>query len=105
MADLDAVTAVFQALMRIAEIEAGARRSAFGEIDLGPLLADLAELYSAVAEERGLTLSLSVPDTLPTHGDRDLVQQAVANLLDNAIKFSPAGERGRAIRRRRPKRA
>jgi signal transduction histidine kinase len=91
VADLDAVTAVFQALMRIAEIEAGARRSAFGEIDLGPLLADLAELYSAVAEERDLTLTLSVPDTLPTQGDRDLVQQAVANLLDNAIKFSPAG--------------
>jgi signal transduction histidine kinase len=91
VADLDAVTAVFQALMRIAEIEAGARRSAFGEIDLGPLLADLAELYSAVAEERDLTLKLSVPDTLPTQGDRDLVQQAVANLLDNAIKFSPAG--------------
>ena len=91
VADLDAVTAVFQALMRIAEIEAGARRSAFAEIDLGTLLADLAELYSAVAEERDLTLKLSVPDTLPTHGDRDLVQQAVANLLDNAIKFSPAG--------------
>jgi signal transduction histidine kinase len=91
VADLDGVTAVFQALMRIAEIEAGSRRSAFAEIDLGPLLADLAELYGALAEERGLTLSLDVPDTLPVFGDRDLVQQAVANLLDNAIKFSPRG--------------
>jgi signal transduction histidine kinase len=91
VADLDGVTAVFQALMRIAEIEAGARRAAFAELDLGPLLADLAELYSALAEERGLTLVLSVPDTLPTYGDRELVQQAVANLLDNAIKFSPPG--------------
>jgi signal transduction histidine kinase len=91
VADLDGVTSVFQALLRIAEIEAGSRRSAFAEIDLGPLLADLAELYSAVAEENGLTLVLRVPDTLPTYGDRDLVQQAVANLLDNAIKFSPPG--------------
>jgi signal transduction histidine kinase len=89
--DLDNVTAVFQALMRIAEIEAGARRSAFAEIDLGLLLADLAELYSALAEERGLSLILSVPDTLPVHGDREMIQQAVANLLDNAIKFSPEG--------------
>ncbi len=93
VADLDGVTAVFQALMRIAEIEVGARRSAFAEIDLGPLLADLADLYGAVAEEHGLTLLLAVPDTLAILGDRDLLQQAVANLLDNAIKFSPEGGR------------
>ena len=91
VSDLDNVTAVFQALMRIAEIEVGARRSAFAEVDLGPLLADLAELYSAVAEENGLSLHLAVPDTLAILGDRDLLQQAVANLLDNAIKFSPDG--------------
>ena len=89
--DLDAVTAVFQALMRIAEIEAGSRRSAFAEVDFGPLLADLAELYGDLAEERGLTLTLRVPDTLPAYGDRDMIQQALANLLDNAIKFSPEG--------------
>ncbi len=91
VSDLDGVTAVFQALMRIAEIEVGARRSAFAEVDLGPLLADLADLYGAVAEEHGLTLRLQVPDTLAILGDRDLLQQAVANLLDNAIKFSPLG--------------
>ena len=91
VADLDGVTAVFQALMRIAEIEVGARRSAFAEVDLGPLLADLADLYGAVAEEHGLILRLEVPDTLAILGDRDLLQQAVANLLDNAIKFSPRG--------------
>ncbi len=89
VSDLDGVTAVFQALMRIAEIEVGSRRSAFAEVDLGPLLADLADLYGAVAEEHGLRLRLDVPDTLTILGDRDLLQQAVANLLDNAIKFSP----------------
>jgi signal transduction histidine kinase len=91
VSDLDGVTSVFQALMRIAEIEVGARRSAFADVDLGPLLADLAELYGAVAEEHGLALTLSVPDTLTILGDRDMLQQAVANLLDNAIKFSPPG--------------
>ena len=44
-----------------------------------------------MAEEHGLTLQLDVPDTLEILGDRDLLQQAVANLLDNAIKFSPEG--------------
>ncbi len=92
VADLDAVTAVFQALLRIAEIEAGARRSAFAWIEPGPLLDGLAELYGALAEERGLRLSLEpAPGALRMFGDRDLLQQAVANLLDNAIKFSPPG--------------
>jgi signal transduction histidine kinase len=91
IADLDGVTSVFQALMRIAEVEAGSRRSAFAEVDISPLLADLAELYGALAEEKELRLVLDVPDTLEVFGDRDMIQQAVANLLDNAIKFSPVG--------------
>jgi signal transduction histidine kinase len=90
MSDLDGVVNVFQALLRIAEIEAGARRSAFAPFDLAPLLTDLAELYDAVAEERGIALRAEIPDQLPGLGDRDMVQQAVANLLDNALKFSPA---------------
>lgn len=90
-ADLDGVVAVFQALLRIAEIESGARRSAFCRIDLVPALNDLVELYEAVIEERGLHLALEIPATLPAYGDRDMIQQAVANLLDNAVKFSPKG--------------
>ncbi len=90
VADLDGVTAVFQALLRIAEIEAGSRRSAFGAFDCVPVLRDLAELYAALAEERGLQLLLDLPPALWLRGDRELLQQAVANLLDNAVKFSPA---------------
>ena len=92
VSDLDDITSVFEALLRIAEIEAGSRRSAFAEIDLAALLTDLAELYAALAEERGLRLTLSLPGAdLPIWGDRSLLQQAVANLLDNAIKFSGPG--------------
>ena len=90
-ADLDGIVSVFQALLRIAEIEAGARRSAFARVDLGPLLFDLAELYTAAAEERGQVLAQDIPPILPAFGDRDMLQQAVANLLDNALKFSPPG--------------
>jgi signal transduction histidine kinase len=89
--DLDGIVAVFQALLRIAEIEAGSRRAAFAKVDLAPLLTGVAELYGAVAEERGITLSVRAPDSLPIHGDRELIQQAVANMVDNAVKFSPQG--------------
>jgi signal transduction histidine kinase len=89
-ADLDGIVAVFQALLRIAEIEAGSRRSAFAPMDLAPLLSDVAELYGAVAEEKGIMLVLDAPAILPAYGDRELIQQAVANLVDNAVKFSPA---------------
>jgi hypothetical protein len=91
LADLDGVVAVFQALLRIAEIEAGARRSAFAPFDLAPVLLDLADLYGAVAEERGQHLVVDIATAVPAFGDRDMVQQAVANLLDNALKFTPEG--------------
>jgi signal transduction histidine kinase len=90
-ADLDGIVAVFQALLRIAEIEAGSRRAAFAEVDLAPLLAGVAELYGVVAEDRGISLDMQAPSQLPAYGDRELIQQAVANLMDNAVKFSPPG--------------
>ncbi len=86
--DLDGIVRVFEALLRIAEIEAGARRAAFVTVDLSPMLRDMDELYHAVAEERGLQLHAAISSPLPVFGDRELVQQAVANLLDNALKFS-----------------
>ena len=90
-ADLDGIVGVFQALLRISEIEAGSRRSAFADLDFGPILTGLAELYGAAAEERGLHLEVAAPAHLFAYGDRELIQQALANLLDNAVKFSPAG--------------
>ena len=87
--DLDGIVAIFQALLRIAEIEAGARRSAFAHVDVSALLRDLAELYEAVAEDGGHRLEQDIPDLLQAFGDREMLQQAIANLLDNALKFSP----------------
>jgi len=89
--DLDGVVAIFQALLRISEIEAGSRRSSFSRVEITPLLRDVAELYDVVAEENGIELAVDVRDGLALFGDATLIQQAVANLLDNALKFSPAG--------------
>jgi signal transduction histidine kinase len=101
-ADLDGIATVFQALLRIAEIEAGARRSAFTSFDLAPLLSDLTELYGAVAEERESSVEMQAPEHMPAYGDAAMIQQAVANLLDNAVKFSPPGVTVRLLAAARP---
>ena len=104
IADLDDITRVFEALLRIAEAEAGARRAAFAPLDLVPVLADVAEFYGAVAESGGQAIATDLPARLDVVGDRDLLAQAVGNLLDNALKFTPAGGT-RAGQRARGRRA
>ncbi|EHH67933.1 sensor histidine kinase [Gluconobacter morbifer] len=89
--DLDHVTSIFEALLRIAQLEAGSRRAAFTVLDIAPLLTGLGELYEASAEEAGIVLALEIAPLQPVNGDPHLLQQAVVNLLDNAIKFAPAG--------------
>jgi signal transduction histidine kinase len=101
-ADLDDIVAVFQALLRIAEIEVGSRRSAFDRLDMVPLVADVAELYDVVAEEKGVALENDVAGALPAYGDAALVRQAIANLVDNAVKFSPTGAAVRLVGRSSP---
>ncbi|MEA2775066.1 MAG: hypothetical protein QOF90_472, partial [Acetobacteraceae bacterium] len=66
-------------------------RSSFARFDLVPLLAEVAELYGAVAEERGIVLRLETSKDVPAYGDKAMIQQAIANLVDNAVKFSPEG--------------
>ncbi|MFT8808397.1 ATP-binding protein [Gluconobacter sp.] len=89
--DLDRVTSIFEALLRIAQLEAGARRAAFTVLDVRPLLEGLCELYEASVEDAGVRLVFRAGTTPPVNGDPHLLQQAVANLLDNAIKFAPPG--------------
>jgi len=89
--DLDGIVAVFQALLRIAEIEAGSRRSSFARLDLVPLLLEVAELYRPLAEDHSIVLKVETPEEVPAYGDKAMIQQAIANLVDNAVKFSPEG--------------
>ena len=88
--DADHLLATFRALLRIARIESGTHDEAWIDIDLGALLHDAWELYQAVGEEKEISVHLGAA-VGHMRGDRDLIFQAVSNLLDNAIKYSPAG--------------
>jgi signal transduction histidine kinase len=88
---LDQAQAIITALLRIGEIEGGQRRAAFGSVDLNEIAASTGELYAPMAEEKRIRLVLVTDATSLAYGDRDLLIEAIANLLDNAIKFAPAG--------------
>jgi signal transduction histidine kinase len=92
---LDRAIAVITALLRIAEIEHRRRLDGFGEMSLASIVGEVAELFQPIAEDSNVALDVkvSVADAAPPRGDRDLLFEAVANLVDNAIKFTPAGGR------------
>lgn len=91
VADADGLLATFNALLRIANIESGRRAAAFQELALDAVVGDVTELYEPLAEARGLTLQADARAGMHVRGDRDLLFQALANLLDNAIKYTPSG--------------
>ena len=95
IADLDRVFVVITALLRIAAIETDQRIAGFGDVSLGAIARDAFELYEPVAEGKGIALRLDEASGGPTtvRGDADLLMEAVANLLDNAIKFTEPGGR------------
>ncbi len=90
----------FNALLLIARLEAGAFEDSAGTFDLGDVVRGVAELYEPVAEERGLVIAIRAEDGLAAAANRQLIGQAVANLVDNAIKYAPTGggDRGPAGR-------
>ena len=87
--EADALLETFGALLRIAQIEAGARKSRFTTVDLSALAGTIAEAYGDVAEAEGYRLATSIAPDITIHGDNDLLAQALANLLDNALTHTP----------------
>ena len=82
----DGLIRVFNALLAIARAEAGADGAGMSAFDLGEAVASVAELYAPVAEENGATLKVEAAEGLTVMGNRELIGQAVANLIDNAVK-------------------
>ena len=93
IAATDELIATFNALLSIAQVESKADRQAREPVDLTTLCADLIELYAPLAEERGHEMEESVAPNVVVPGNRHLLFQCLANLLDNAIKYTPTGGR------------
>ncbi len=93
LAQADGLLETFNALLRIARVESGAYRSAFAELDFGRIVRDTCELYQAAVEERGIMLRLDNARDMRVFGDRELLAQALSNLLDNAVKYTPVNGR------------
>ncbi len=86
----DALIRTFNALLLIARAESGQARDHMSEFDAAEVARGIAELYEPLADDKGLGLKVNAPVATPVYGNRELVSQALANLVDNAIKYVPA---------------
>ena len=91
IAEADTLLDIFSALLRIAQLESGAQKSAFAEVDLSALVRGVAEAYQPASEDSGHRLEIAVEDGLSLNGDRQLLAQMISNLVENALHHTPAG--------------
>jgi signal transduction histidine kinase len=91
--ETDSLLSRFRAIQRIAEIDRRGRRAGFAEVDLASLLQDVAELYEPLAEDAGQTLTVALSPARRIQADRELLFEALSNLVANAIKFTPSDGR------------
>ena len=93
IANIDQSLTIITALLRLAEIENNRRSAAFGDVPLDEMLREVYDLYEPMAEAKNINLRVEIRQQSVVRGDRDLLFEAVANLVDNAIKFTPEGGR------------
>jgi signal transduction histidine kinase len=99
--EVEEILAMFTALLRIAEVESGARKAAFSRVDLHEIVDTVVEVYRSGADEKGQQLECRIDPGVTTLGDRDLLIQLFANLVENAIRHSQPGARIEVVARRR----
>jgi signal transduction histidine kinase len=93
IAESDDLIRTFDALLMIARAESGHARDNMTEFDAAEIARDVGELYEPLADEKGIALTVDAPAAAPVRGNRELVSQALANLIDNAIKYAgPNGQ-------------
>lgn len=89
--DTDAILKTFEAMLRIAQIEAGARRARFASTDLSGVAENVYEAFAAVAEDEGKRIDARIDPGIIVNGDRELLTQMLANLTENALRHTPEG--------------
>jgi signal transduction histidine kinase len=97
IAESDDLIRTFDALLMIARAESGQARDNMTEFDAAQIARDVGELYEPLAEEKGLQLKVEAPTAAPVRGNRELVSQALANLIDNAIKYAAPNGKADAV--------
>jgi len=88
---LDQSLAIITALLRISEIEHNRRVAGFSQVALADLVREIGDLYEPIAEDKRVTFLIAAKEDIIVRGDRDLLFEAIANLVDNAVKFTPEG--------------
>jgi signal transduction histidine kinase len=90
---LDQSLAIITALLRITEIEHSQRLAGFSQVALADLVREVGDLYEPIAEDKRVAFTVGADEDVTVRGDRDLLFEAIANLVDNAVKFTPEGGR------------
>jgi signal transduction histidine kinase len=93
IAESATILETFDAMLRIAQIEAGARRARFTTVDIGGVVENVVEVFVAAAEDQGKHIESEIDSGILLHGDRELLMQMLANVVENAIRHTPSGTR------------
>lgn len=91
LTQIDRASAIIAAILRVSAVENEARRNRFMDFDLSAVCTEVAEFYEPLAANKAIEMAVDARDPVTMRGDADLMREAISNLLDNAIKFTPEG--------------